>query len=264
MFGGPAAYQAIGPFAAVALRAEKDVIGTLSVGRARGALKEPFLEADVRLLKSVAEMAGTAIHRSRLHQDLQDSYIDLVRTLVRALDARDAYTSGHSERLAEWCESTARLLGCNDDDEIQLIRWGALLHDIGKIAIPDAILRKPAGLTDDEWAIMHEHPITGEEILKPVDRMRAVSQVLRHHHERWDGTGYPDGLRGDAIPLSARILAVVDAYSAIRDDRPYKAARTHDEAVLELRRSAGAQFDPRVVDAFCRMLERQGESDHAA
>ncbi|HLW47671.1 MAG TPA: HD domain-containing phosphohydrolase [bacterium] len=263
MFGGPAMHQALGPFAAVALRAEQDVIGTLSVGRARGALKEPFVEADVRLLKSVAEMAGTAIHRSRLHQDLQDSYIDLVRTLVRALDARDAYTSGHSERLAEWCEATARLLGCNDDNELQLIRWGALLHDIGKIAVPDAILRKPAELTEAEWAVMYKHPITGEEILKPVERMRAVSRVLRHHHERWDGSGYPDGLRGEAIPLSARILAVVDAYSAIRDERPYKPARSHHEAMIELRRAAGAQFDPRVVEAFCRMLEQRGEPEAA-
>lgn len=254
MFGGPTTHQAIGPFAAVALRAEQDVIGTLSVGRARGALREPFVEADVRLLKSIAEMAGTAIHRSRLHQDLQESYFDLVRTLVRALDARDAYTSGHSERLAEWCEATARLLGYHDDEQIQLIRWGALLHDIGKIAVPDAILRKPARLTDDEWAVMSEHPVTGEAILKPIERMRGVSQVLRHHHERWDGTGYPDGLRGETIPLSARILAVVDAYSAIRDERPYKRARSHEEAMAELYRSAGTQFDPWVVEAFARML----------
>ena len=262
IFGAPPnMYRMLGPFAAVSLRAEQDVIGTITVGRARGAQKEPFVEADVRLLKSVAEMAGTAIHRSRLHQDLQDSYIDLVRTLVRALDARDAYTSGHSERLAEWCEGTARLLGVHDEDQIQLIRWGALLHDIGKIAVPDAILRKPAGLNEDEWAVMHRHPVTGEEILKPVERMQAVAQVLRHHHERWEGTGYPDGLQGEAIPLSARILAVVDAYSAIRDERPYKPARTHEEAIIELRRSAGTQFDPRVVDAFIRMLERRGEPD---
>jgi putative nucleotidyltransferase with HDIG domain len=261
MFAAPSSPQAVGPFAAAALRAEQDVIGTLSIGRARGDVKEPFIETDVRILRSIAEMAGMAIHRSRLYQDLQDSYIDLVRTLVRALDARDAYTGGHSERLADWSEGTARLLGCNDNDEIRLIRWGALLHDIGKIAVPDAILRKPARLTADEWAVMYQHPITGEEILKPVERMSAVAQVLRHHHERWDGSGYPDGLAGEAIPLSARILAVVDAYSAIRDERPYKPARSHEEAMAELRRSAGGQFDPRVVDAFSRMLERRSEPD---
>jgi HD-GYP domain-containing protein (c-di-GMP phosphodiesterase class II) len=263
MYVGPTTHRAIGPFAAVALRAEQDVIGMLSVGRARRALKEPFVEAEVRILKSAAEMAGTAIHRSRLHQDLQDSYIDLVRTLVRALDARDAYTSGHSERLAEWCEATGRLLGYHNDDQVQLIRWGALLHDIGKIAIPDAILRKPTRLTDEEWAVMYEHPITGEAILKPVERMRGVAQVLRHHHERWDGTGYPDGLQGEAIPMSARILAVVDAYSAMRDERPYKRARSHDEAMGELYRSAGTQFDPQVVEAFARMLEQLSQPEIA-
>jgi HD-GYP domain-containing protein (c-di-GMP phosphodiesterase class II) len=110
---------------------------------------------------------------------------------------------------------------------------------------------------------MSEHPVTGEAILKPVERMRGVSQVLRHHHERWDGTGYPDGLRGEAIPVSARILAVVDAYSAIRDERPYKQARSHEEAMAELYRSAGTQFDPWIVEAFARMLDQLRAPDIA-
>ena len=250
----PDADRALGPFAVVALRTDQNIIGTIAVGRARGAQTEPFVEADVRLLKSIAEMGGTAIHRSRLYHDLQDSYIEMVLTLGRALDARDAYTGGHSERLAKWAEATARMLGSRDD-EIQDIHWGALLHDIGKIAVPDAILQKPARLTEEEWAIMRRHPVIGEEILRPVERLRGVARILRHHHERWDGTGYPDGLREETIPLGARILAVVDAYSAITDERPYKAARPHGEAVAELRRVAGVQFDPRIVEAFCRVLE---------
>ncbi len=257
----PDAHRTLAPFAIAALRADQDVIGTITIGRARRGQKEPFVEADVRLLKSIAETGGAAIHRTRLFQTLQDSYIEMVLTLVRALDARDSYTGGHSERLAEWAEATARLLGCRDD-ETQDIRWGALLHDIGKIAVPDAILRKPARLTDEEWAIMRQHPITGEEILRPVERMRGVARIMRHHHERWDGNGYPDGLTAERIPLGARILAVVDAYSAITDERPYKPARSHAEAVAELRKSAGTQFDLRVVEAFCRMLERR--ADHAA
>jgi putative nucleotidyltransferase with HDIG domain len=252
----PDAHRALAAFAIVALRAEQNVIGTIAVGRARRGQKEPFVEADVRLLRSTAETGGAAIHRSRLYQTLQDSYIEMVLTLVRVLDARDSYTGGHSERLAEWAEATSRLLGCRDD-EAQDIRWGALLHDIGKIAVPDAILRKPARLTEEEWEIMRRHPTTGEKILRPVERMRGVAGIVRHHHERWDGKGYPDGLAVDRIPLGARILAVVDAYSAITDERPYKPARSHADAVAELRRTAGTQFDPRVVDAFCLMLERR-------
>ena len=250
----PDAHRALGAFAVAALQTDQDVIGTITVGRARRGQKEPFLDAEVRLLKSIAETGGAAIHRSRLYQNLQDSYIEMVITLGRALDARDSYTGGHSERLADWAEATARLLGCRDE-EAQDIRWGALLHDIGKIAVPDAILRKPAKLTDEEWQIMRQHPITGEQILRPIERMRGVARILRHHHERWDGKGYPDGIAGERIPLGARILAVVDAYSAITDDRPYKAARSHDEAVVELRKSAGTQFDQKIVEAFCKMLE---------
>jgi putative nucleotidyltransferase with HDIG domain len=266
----PEIHATLGPYAVAAVRADEDVIGTMAVARARRGQREPFVEADLRVLKSIAETAGAAIHRSRLYHNLQDSYIQMVLTLVRALDARDSYTGGHSERLAEWAEATARVLGCRDE-EAQDIRWGALLHDIGKIAVPDAILRKPARLTDEEWQIMRQHPVTGEEILRPLERMRGVARILRHHHERWDGTGYPDGLSEERIPLGARILAVVDAYSAITDERPYKPARSHIEAVAELRRSAGTQFDLRVVEAFCKMLEQRtqahapvGESNEAS
>lgn len=257
----PEIYRTFGPFAVAVLHTDQDVIGTITVGRARRGQKEPFIEADVRVLKSIAETAGVAIHRTRLYQNLQDSYIEMVLTLGRALDARDSYTGGHSERLADWAEATGRLLGCRED-EAQDIRWGALLHDIGKIAVPDAILRKPAKLTDEEWQVMKQHPVAGEEILRPIERLRGVARILRHHHERWDGKGYPDGIVADRIPLGARILAVVDAYSAITDERPYKPARSHAEAVAELAKCAGSQFDPKIVEAFCKMLERR--TDRAA
>jgi PAS domain S-box-containing protein len=207
--------------------------------------------------------AAAALENARLYEaerkkakELEQAYIEMVLALSRAMDARDAYTADHSERLASWVDSVARSLGCRDE-EIQDVRWGALLHDIGKIGVPDHVLRKPGSLNDEELAAMRLHPIIGERILLPAARLGGVANVVRHHHERWDGTGYPDRLVGKAIPLGARILAVADAYGAIIDARPYKTARSHEEAMSELMRSSGTQFDPEIVEAFCQMLERQ-------
>jgi putative nucleotidyltransferase with HDIG domain len=245
----------LGPLVIVALQSEREAIGVIEVGRLRGGQTRAFTAGEVHLLQGIAEMGGTAIHRSRLHHRLEQSYMQVVLALARAMDARDTYTGDHSGRLAEWAEAVARVLGCHDE-AIQDIRWGALLHDIGKIGVPDGILRKPGKLTEEEWQAMRRHPAIGEEILIPLERMRGVARIVRHHHERWDGAGYPDGLRGEDIPLGARILTVIDSYSAIIDERPYKKARSPDEAVAELRKCAGAQFDPTVVEAFCRVLRR--------
>jgi putative nucleotidyltransferase with HDIG domain len=256
-------FRATGPAVIVPVRSEQETIGVLWLGRKRRPDASPFAEAEVRLLDGIAEIGGTAIRRARLFENLEKSYMQMVVSLARTMDARDSYTSGHSERISEWAEAVARELGCNEA-EIQDVRWGALLHDIGKIGVPDAILRKPAKLTDAEWAIMRKHPVIGEEILASTERMRGVAALVRHHQEKWDGTGYPDGLNGEAIPLGARILAVCDAYSAITDDRPYKKARPHEEAVAELHRCEGAQFDLRVVAAFCQIVEHKRERQQTA
>lgn len=247
-------YRAFGPLVIVPVRSEQEVIGALTLARRRTPTRIPFTEADLRLLTGIAEMAGTAIRRALLYQDLQQAFTQMVLAMAQAIESRDSATGAHSARLVALAEATARELGCRDD-EIEELRWGARLHDIGKIGVPDSILQKPGPLTDEEWAIMRKHPEIGEEILRPVERMRTVARLVRHHQERWDGTGYPDGLRGEVIPLGARILAVVDAYSAITDDRAYSERRGGEQAIAELRRCAGTQFDPRVVDVFCRFLQ---------
>jgi putative nucleotidyltransferase with HDIG domain len=249
----PAPYRALGPVVIVPVRSEQEIIGILELGRTRGGGARVFTEGDIRLLEGIAEIGGNAVRRARLFQNLEQSYMQMVLALARTMDARDTYTAGHSERIAALAETVAKALGCAET-EMQDVRWGALLHDIGKIGVPDEILRKPGPLTEAEQIVMRQHPIVGEGILAPTDRMRGVARIVRHHQERWDGSGYPDGIRGDAIPLGARILAVVDAYSAITDDRPYKKARSHAEAMLELRRGAGTRYDPHIVEVFCQVV----------
>lgn len=209
--------------------------------------------SEQEIFQTFTRQAASALENGRLHHNLEDAYIQMVVALARAMDAKDAYTGNHSERLATLADNVAREMNL-PEEEVKDICSAALLHDIGKIGVPDHILCKAEPLTEEEWAVMRKHPIVGEQILLPVARMRGVARIVRHHQEKWDGTGYPDGLRHDTIPLGARILAVMDAYSAIVDERPYKHARTQTEAETELMRCAGSHFDPAVVEVFIRVL----------
>jgi len=209
-------------------------------------------EKDALLLFS--RQAANALENTRLYEELEETYLQTVLTLARAIDARDTYTADHSRRLADWAEATARRLRCSAE-EVQLIRWAALLHDIGKIGIPDSILRKAGPLTEEEWQVMRQHPILGADIIAPVAKLQPVTSIIRHHQEKYDGTGYPDGLQGEEIPLAARILTVVDAYGAMTDERIYRRARTKDEAAAELQRCAGTHFDQQVVDVFFELID---------
>jgi cyclic di-GMP phosphodiesterase len=178
-------------------------------------------------------------------------------TLGLSVESRDPYTEGHCERLAQHASDLGRHLSL-EDDEIIALRRGGYLHDLGKIAVPDEILKKGANLTPQEWVVMKQHPITGENICRPLKSLRLVLPIIRSHHEHFDGTGYPDALRGREIPLLARILQVADVYDALRTARPYKPALAHDEAAVTMRKEAcEGLWDEGLVIEFFSMLDKQ-------
>ena len=189
---------------------------------------------------------------------LENAYRSTLQALTAALETRDAETHGHSERVVTF----SLRLGCEyglDANEMKALEFGSLLHDIGKIGVPDAILRKPGKLTDEEWERMREHPLHGQQILRGIKFLEGAGRVVAQHHEKWDGSGYPIGLRGEEIDICARIFAVADAFDAITSDRVYRRAQTYEAAALELDDWADRQFDPKVVEAFHRVPKEDWE-----
>ena len=182
-------------------------------------------------------------------EEIENSYRMTLKALVQALEARDSETHGHSERVVTFSLRLGHELGL-DKDALRNLELGALLHDIGKIGVPDAILRKPAALTPEEWDKMKLHPQHGQKILRNIPFLEGATQLVAQHHEKWDGSGYPYGLRGEDIDIGARIFSVVDAFDAMVSDRVYRRGRLYEDALQELERFAGTQFDPMVVAAF--------------
>lgn len=202
---------------------------------------------EIQELTASFNRAAGAIREGR--QNLQSAYLEFVGSLASALDARDQYTAGHSGRVSELSCATAMALGMAGD-EVNDIRIGALLHDIGKIGISDMVLQKPGKLTDQEFAIVKQHPEIGRRILEGVQGFSPYLAAVELHHENWDGTGYPKGQSGETTPLAARIIHVADAYDAMTTNRPYRTGMSHSEAIHIIQKYAGRQFDPRVVNAF--------------
>jgi putative nucleotidyltransferase with HDIG domain len=212
------------------------------------------------LERQIAELAMThvaaCITGFEHAENAQQLYRETLASLSNALEAKDQYTSDHTEEVVRLAVSVAAELGL----ELELVRkieLGAVLHDIGKVRVPESILNKPGPLDADEWEVMKTHPEVGERILRPIRSLSAILPIVRHHHERWDGAGYPDGLAERAIPLGARIVSVCDAYRAMTEDRPYRKALPEDHARSELERGAGKQFDPECVAALFRVLDRR-------
>ncbi len=188
----------------------------------------------------------------RALDSLEDAYRSTLKALTAALETRDSETHGHSERVVSYSLRLGREYGLNRD-EMKALEFGSLLHDIGKIGVPDSILRKPAKLTEEEWVRMREHPMHGQQILRGIEFLQGAARVVAQHHEKWDGSGYPLGLRVEDIDVCARIFSVADAFDAITSDRVYRKGKSYEAAAQELDEWAGKQFDPQVVKAFHRV-----------
>ena len=237
----------------ISLRVDSEPLGVLILGDGWKSNREPFEEERLRLATLIADQAASAVYRVRLTTRLKESQLETVLALAKTIEARDNYTGGHSDRMTEFAVQTAARLNCSYE-EIQAIRWASLLHDIGKISIPDEILHKPGPLNVDEWELVKSHPLKGAEIVLMASNLEHVAVLVLAHHEKYDGSGYPYQLEQQRIPTGARILAVVDAYSAMTDGRVYRKPITHVDAIEELRRCSGSHFDPAVVDAFISLF----------
>lgn len=222
------------------------VVGTLTIGTRAPRV---YGQNDRALVTIVASLVAVALQSSEAITRLEDTYLQTVTALATAMDAKDSYTADHADTLVDLALAVGREMGLSPEDLTQ-VQYGAVLHDIGKIGVPEAILNKPGRLTDEEFAAIALHTVTGESILAKIDYLLPVARIVRSAHERWDGKGYPDGLVATQIPLASRIVFVCDAFHAMTSDRPYHAAIPVAAAMAELRAGAGTQFDPAVVAAF--------------
>ncbi|NNJ10709.1 HD domain-containing protein [Chloroflexales bacterium ZM16-3] len=213
------------------------------------------------MLGLAANVAAVAIENARLVNDLQRSNDELLQAYdstlegwSHALDLRDEETQGHSQRVTDLAVRLARAAGMSDE-QVGYVRWGALLHDIGKMGVPDAVLLKPGKLDDEEWRLMRLHPVYAYNLLEPITFLRPALDIPHYHHEKWDGTGYPRGLRGEEIPLAARMFAVIDIWDALRSDRPYRPAWDEERVRAHIQGLSGSHLDPAVVDLFFRVID---------
>ncbi|GAB6158688.1 HD-GYP domain-containing protein [Desulfotomaculum varum] len=218
----------------------------------------PFSRRDIRLCHTFASQAAVIIDNSLLLANQEKLMISLIRALTSALDARDPYTRGHSERVSRLSLLIAREIGLSPQQQ-EILQQAALLHDVGKIGIRDNVLLEPGPLDEDKWRIMKSHPVIGAQIIEQIEPKSVMKQIyegVMYHQEKYDGSGYPGGLRGKQIPLVARIIAIADAYDAITSDRPYRKGKSPAEALAEIKNCAGKHFDPHLVEVFLNAMQR--------
>jgi putative nucleotidyltransferase with HDIG domain len=237
--------------------ASEGITGILAADRHRR--RRDITPKDVDELSIFANTIAETIHKAQLKEEIESSYINTVQALVRAIEEKDSYTRGHSERVAALSVEIGRELGLSDK-ELEFLRIGCLLHDVGKIGVSESIVRSPKSLSVSEYNIIKQHPVKGTEIVRPVSFLKDHLYIIRHHHERYDGRGYPDGLAGENIPLSAQITGIADTYDAITSTRPYRKGLPRPEAVKRIQEEAGKQFSPELIAAFLRVQEKHRRS----
>jgi HD-GYP domain-containing protein (c-di-GMP phosphodiesterase class II) len=215
-----------------------------------------FYQEDQRILEALSHQVAVAIENAKLYGDIKKSFYDTVEALAEAIEKKDRYTGGHTKRVVYYSTCIAKYMDLTPE-QLERIRLGAILHDIGKIGIEDKILKKEAPLTPEEWKVMQQHPAIGHDILDGVDSLKDVIGAMKYHHERWDGKGYPLGLKGEEIPVVARVVSVADTYDAMVSTRPYRKGLDPKIAFDEIVKHRGTQFDPIVVDAFVEAFQKE-------
>jgi response regulator RpfG family c-di-GMP phosphodiesterase len=252
----PEARDAVSLAMSVPLRRGGEVLGVLNA-YSRSA-RRAFLPREEKALIVLGDRAATSLENALLYADMENTFRETIQGLALAIEAKDAYTHGHSENVTRLCVLISEEMGC-DTAFRATIKQAGVLHDIGKIGISSEILNKPGRLTPEEYEIIKTHPRMGRRILENISFLRDVVPIVYHHHERYDGLGYPEGLAGTEIPLGSRVMLVADTYDAMTSNRPYRTGLGHEAAVNELRRCSGTQFDPSCVEAFLAMCLRLGE-----
>ncbi|MBC24327.1 MAG: hypothetical protein CMJ32_10485 [Phycisphaerae bacterium] len=240
-----------GPILACPIRREDKLLGMLVTVDKDGE-DASVSSIETKLVGATADHMGIFLENAMLYQDLDAMFLGMLQAITSTIDAKDPYTRGHSQRVALLSRDLAHAIGLSEE-EVKRVHIAGLVHDVGKIGIPEAVLCKPGQLTDQEYRLVQEHPEIGYRILKDIPQLRDVLTGVLHHHERWDGAGYPSGLAGRQIPLFARLIALADTFDAMSSDRTYRGGRSRDEVLAEISRCRGAQFDPEFVDAFCQL-----------
>ncbi|OPY79034.1 MAG: Cyclic di-GMP phosphodiesterase response regulator RpfG [Syntrophorhabdus sp. PtaU1.Bin153] len=258
----PRRYHIEGDKAFLPLLIKGEYIGFVAVtGKGlKGTNKGSFSDSDLFFLKLITEKASTQIENRMLYESLFEGVLHTLTSLILAINRRDSYTEDHCKRVTQMSLALSERLGLNGYEK-DVLRVVGPIHDVGKVGIPDAILLKPASLTNEEYAIIKAHSLYGEDIMNKFEILSNEARIIRHHHERFDGAGYPDGLSGEDIPSCSRIIAVCDTYDAMATNRPYRNALTRQEVMAEIMRCKGGQLDPALTDCFVEMINDDGEWD---